>query len=43
LKRRTVCGVSEISGTSTSTVLPTIDHVPRGLEIDLGLAGAGHA
>ena len=43
LKRSTVCGVSEISGTSTIAVLPARERGADRLQINFGFAAAGHA
>ena len=43
LKRFTSCGVRAISGTSTRAVLPLAEDVGDRLQVDLGLAAAGHA
>ena len=43
LKRSTVCGVREISGTSTMAPLALRQRVGDGLQVDLGLAAAGDA
>ena len=40
-KRRTVCGVSEISGTSTIARLPSENGVVERGQVDLRLAAAG--
>ncbi len=42
-KRPTVCGVSEISGTSTIDAAAGLEHFLDSAQVDLGLARSGHA
>ena len=43
MNRRTVCGVSAISGTRTIALLAALHHFADALKIDFSLAAAGHA